>query len=101
MGPRVNPFWSDRLRDEVAVQQARPVDLPVPSGDEGDLEALTGEQPVPVKNQETELSVGSGDRAGKGEENGLVLQQVGEMKDFKGKVVVEQLVKKEGKELRV
>ena len=65
MGLRANPVSSDRLRDEVAVQQARPVDLPVPSGEEADLEALTGEQPVPVKNQETELSVGSGDRLGK------------------------------------
>ena len=34
----VNPFWSIRARDEAALQSLRPVDLPVPSGDEAELD---------------------------------------------------------------
>ena len=49
MGPSVNPFWSQRTQERVAVQQARPVDLPVPSGDDEDLDGSTVEQSLPVE----------------------------------------------------
>ena len=70
MGAEVNPFWSERIREHVAVQQARPIDLPVPSEAE-DLEALAGEQSVPVEphrepmsvtTKETQLGKGRGER---------------------------------------
>jgi len=60
MGPSVNPFWSQRTQERVAVQQARPVDLPVPSGDDEDLDGSTGEQPLPVEGLR-EITVESSD----------------------------------------
>ena len=37
-----NPFWSDRLKAEVALRLSRPEDLPVPQDDgDGDWEAET------------------------------------------------------------
>ena len=60
MGPSVNPFWSQRTQEQIAVQQARPVDLPVPSGDEEDLEGSTVERPLPVEGLQ-EITVESGD----------------------------------------
>ena len=66
MGPEVNPFWSQRLQEQVAVQQARPIDLPVPSEAE-DLEALTVEQSMPMEQQDVPRTVRrTGDQLGKG-----------------------------------
>ena len=43
VGPLVNPFWSERAREEIAIQRSRPVDLPVPSGDEAELDLAIDE----------------------------------------------------------
>ena len=49
-GPAPNPFWSERVVQELEIRNSRPVDLPVPSGDEEELmdQAIQGEQSVPV-----------------------------------------------------
>ena len=47
--PAPNPFWSERAVQELEIRNSRPVDLPVPSGDEDELldQAIQGEQSVP------------------------------------------------------
>ena len=84
MGPSVNPFWSQRTQEQIAVQQARPVDLPVPSGDEEDLDGSTAERPLPVEGLRATLQ-GSLEKE---EESGSALQQAGEMKEHEVKVIV-------------
>ena len=49
--PPGNPFWSERMRAEVLLQQARPRDLPLPTlSPEQDLNSLDGmgEEPSPL-----------------------------------------------------
>ena len=49
--PPGNPFWSERMRAEVLLQQARPKDLPLPTlSPEQDLNSLdgVGEEPSPM-----------------------------------------------------
>ena len=68
MGPVVNPFWSVRARDEAALQNSRPVDLPVPSGDEADLDqVLEGGTSVQVGPGEATSLEETRGRSGKGQ----------------------------------
>ena len=68
MGPVVNPFWSIRARDEAALQGSRPVDLPVPSGDEADLDqVLEGGTSVQVGPGEASSLEEKRGRTGKGQ----------------------------------
>lgn len=46
--PQGNPFWSGRALAEFRLEQARPVDLPVPHGDD-DLEESS--EAVPAEDQ--------------------------------------------------
>jgi len=67
----VNPFWSERTREEAALQQSRPVDLPVPTGDEAELDqALQGETTMPENGPgEAATLTGVGEGSGKGRGN--------------------------------
>ena len=68
MGPVVNPFWSIRARDEAALQSSRPVDLPVPSGDEAELDhVLEGGTSVQMDPGEASSLVEKRGRTGKGQ----------------------------------
>ena len=59
-----------RVREGAALQRSRPVDLPVPTGDEADLEQVSEEglplQEVPGRSAATEVV---GERTGKGRGN--------------------------------
>lgn len=52
MPPEANPFWSERLQSEVALQRSRPGDLPIPQ-DDGEGEWEMEEETAPVQDKRT------------------------------------------------
>lgn len=50
--PEANPFWSERLQTEVALQRSRPGDLPIPQ-DDGEGEWEMEEETAPVQDKRT------------------------------------------------
>lgn len=64
-GPVANPFWSERAVQELEIRSARPVDLPVPTGDEAELDQAIQEDGPGNGRGQGESLIGKGTSAGR------------------------------------